>query len=121
VTRRAGEKKYSICIKSVYRSGRTSVMIWGAIGWNYKSPLVFLEKEEHMKGICSHTYLTQVLEPVIFPYFDSLSEQEKESFLFMEDSAKVHKGMAGLPRLNKGIMGFKWPPFLPDLNSIKKV
>jgi hypothetical protein len=83
-----------MCIKSVYRSGRTSIMIWGAISWDWKSPLVFLEKEEHMKGICGHAYLTQVLEPVMFPYFDSLTKQQKESFLFMEDSAKVHKGKA---------------------------
>ena len=82
---------------------------------------MFLEKEEGRKGICSHAYLTQVLEPVVFPHFDSLSEQEKESFIFMEDGAKVHKGHARLPRLNKGIRGFRWPPSSPDLNPIEKV
>jgi transposase len=96
-------------------------MVWGAIGWNYKSPLVFLEKEEGRKGICSHAYLTQVLKPVVFPHFDSLSEQEKESFIFIEDGAKVHKGHARLPCLNKGIRGFRWPPSSPDLNLIEKV
>jgi len=44
VIRRVDEKKCSDCIKSVYRSGRVSVMIWGAIGWDWKSPLVFLER-----------------------------------------------------------------------------
>jgi transposase len=39
----------------------------------------------------------------------------------MEDGAKVHKGKARLPRLNKGIRGFKWPPSSPDLNPIEKV
>ena len=34
VTRRTDEKRCPDCIKSVYRSGRVSVMIWGAIGWD---------------------------------------------------------------------------------------
>lgn len=56
VTRRVDEKKCSDCIKSTYRSGRVSVMIWGAIGWDWKSPLVFLEKEEGYKGVNSKVY-----------------------------------------------------------------
>jgi len=28
-------------------------MVWGAIGWNWKSPLIFMVKEEGRKGICS--------------------------------------------------------------------
>ena len=32
VTRRVDEKRCTSCIRSVYRSGRFSVMIWGAIG-----------------------------------------------------------------------------------------
>jgi transposase len=39
----------------------------------------------------------------------------------MEDSAKVHKGKARLPRVNKGIGGFTWPPSSPDLNPMEKV
>ena len=56
MTRRVDEKKCLDYIKSTYRLGRTSVMIWGAIGWDYKSPLVFLEKEEGARGITSRTY-----------------------------------------------------------------
>jgi DDE superfamily endonuclease len=121
VTRRPDEKSCQTCIKSVYRSGHMSVMIWGAIGWDYKSPLVFLEKEESRKGICSTAYLKQVLESVIFPYYDALSDDSKEQFIFTEDGAKIHKGKARLPQLNKGIRGFNWPPFSPDLNPIEKV
>ena len=121
VTRRPDEKRCNTCIKSVYRSGRVSVMIWGAIGWDWKSPLVFLERKPARKGICSQAYLEQVLEPVIFPYFNSLNESQKEEFIFMEDGSKVHKGKAKLPRLNMGIRGFNWPPSSPDLNPIEKV
>jgi len=77
-------------------------MIWGAIGWNYKSLLVFLEKLPERKGIYSKAYLQQVLEPVVFPLFDELGVE----YIFMEDGAKVHKGKARLPRLQHGIRGF---------------
>ena len=121
VTRRPDEKRCNTCIKSVYRSGRASIMVWGAIGWDWKSPLIFLEKLEGRKGICSQAYVNQVLEKVIFPYYDSLNEKQKEEFIFMEDGAKVHKGNARLPKLNKGIRGFDWPPSSPDLNPIEKI
>ena len=121
VTRRPDEKRCSNCIKSVYRVGRISVMVWGAIGWDWKSPLIFLKKEEGRKGICSQAYLTQVLQPIIFPYYNLLSEQEQQEFIFMEDGAKVHKGKARLPKLEVGIRGFDWPPSSPDLNPIEKI
>ena len=92
-------------------------MIWGAIGWNYKSKLVFLEKLNGQKGICSKAYLQQVLEPVVFPLFENLGPE----YIFMEDGAKVHVRHARLPRLQHGIRDFSWPPSSPDLNPIEKV
>jgi hypothetical protein len=92
-------------------------MIWGAIGWDYKSELVFMEKLPERKGICSKAYLTEVLEPVVFPLFDTLGPD----FIFMEDGAKVHCGSARLPRISHNIRGFNWPPSSPDLNPIEKV
>jgi transposase len=121
VTRRPEEKNCQSCIQSVYRSGRVSVMVWGCIGWDFKSPLIFLEREEGRKGICSTAYLKQILEPYVFELWDSLTEEERLDHIFMEDGAKVHKGVARLARLEKGIRGFDWPPSSPDLNPIEKV
>jgi hypothetical protein len=117
ITRRIDEKRCSTCIKSVYRSERFSLMIWGGLGWDWKSPLVFLEKLPERKGICSKAYLEQVLEPVVFPLFDTLDE----SWIFMEDGSKVHQGKARLPRLEHGVRGLNHPPSSPDLNPIEKV
>ena len=111
------EKRCTNCIRSVYRSGRLTVMIWGALGWDYKSKLVFVEKLLERKGVCSKAYLQQVLEPVVFPLFDQVGPE----YIFMEDGSKVYVGKARLPRLQHGIRGFKWPPFSPDLNPIEKV
>jgi hypothetical protein len=70
-------------------------MIWGAISEDYKSELVFIEKLPERKGICSKAYLQEVLEPVVFPLFDTLGPE----YIFMEDSAKMHYGSTCLPRL----------------------
>ena len=92
-------------------------MIWGAIGWDYKSPLVFLEKLSGRKGVYSKAYLQQVLEPIVFLLFDSLGPE----YIYIEDGSKVHLGKARLPRLQHRVRGFNWPPSSPDLNPIERV
>jgi transposase len=110
------EKRCPDCIKSTYRSGRVSLMIWGAIGWDWKSPLVFLEKKEGAKGVNSRAYRNPILKPVIFALFDRLGTD----YIFMEDGAKVHKGHARLAKLEHMVRTFDWPPSSPDLNVIEK-
>ena len=78
-------------------------MVWGGIDCDYKTALAFLIREEGKRGICSTVYLNQVLEAVVFPYYDSLKGAKKRDLIFMEDGAKVHKGKARLPKLEKGI------------------
>jgi len=62
-----------------------------------------------------------VLKAVIFPFYDSLTLKQKSEFIFIEDEVKVHKGKARLPRLNRGICRFDWPPSSLDLNPIEKI
>jgi hypothetical protein len=57
VIRRVDEKRCTNYIRSMYRFERVSVMIWGAMGWDYKSELVFMEKLPDHKGICFKAYL----------------------------------------------------------------
>jgi hypothetical protein len=68
-------------------------MVWDAIGWGYKSKLVFLCKEGNSKGINSKIYVTQVIETVAVPFLESLKKGIKGT-IFMEDGAKVHLGHA---------------------------
>jgi hypothetical protein len=70
-------------------------MIWGAIGWDYKSDLVFIEKLPERKSIYSKVYLQQVLQPVVFLLFDQLEPE----YIFIENSAKVYTRSARLPWL----------------------
>ena len=95
MTHRVDKKRCLDCIKSTYRSGRVSVMIWGAIGWDYKSLLVFLEREEGAKGVNFQAYQDQVFEPIIFPLFDQL----RTDYIFIEDGNKIYKGHTRLAKL----------------------
>ncbi|PQE16492.1 Transposable element Tc1 transposase protein [Rutstroemia sp. NJR-2017a BBW] len=87
------------------------------IGWDYKSPLVFLEKRPGCRGVNSTVYKEQVLEPIVFPLFEKVGLE----YIFIEDSAKVHKGYTRLARFEQGIRTLNWPPSSPDLNPIEKV
>lgn len=69
ITRRPWKRHHKDCIKSIYRSGRTSFMIWDAIGWGYKSKLVFLEKNSGCKGINSKAYAEQVLQVSLLKFY----------------------------------------------------
>jgi hypothetical protein len=77
-------------------------MIWGAIGWDYKSELVIIEKFLERKGVCSKAYLQEVLEPVVFLLFDTL----RPEYIFIENRAKVYYRSICLLRLQHGIRGF---------------
>jgi hypothetical protein len=79
VTRRPDEKNCQTCIQSIYRSERVSVTMWGAISWDWKSPLVFLVKEEGKKGICSTAYLNQILKAMVFPFYNSLTNKQRSN------------------------------------------
>ena len=60
---------HSACCKSVFKSNLISIPIWGAIGYNWKSPLVFLEGHGKRGRITMEDYKTQVLEAVVGPAF----------------------------------------------------
>jgi hypothetical protein len=70
-------------------------MIWGAIGWDYKSELIIMEKLPEYKGICSKVYLREVLEFIVFLFFDILGPE----YIFIENGAKVYYRNTRLPRL----------------------
>ena len=96
-------------------------MVQGAISQDQKSLLIFLVKELGKKGICSIAYLNQVLNPIVFSWFNSLSVKQKEEFLFIEDRAKIYKSIVKLLRKLRGLRGFDQLLSSPDLNLIKKV
>ena len=68
-------------------------MVWGMIGYNWKSKLIFLEGTGK-RGITGKDYLEQVLKPYIAPMFKKRCKNDfpgfKQGGLYLEDNAPVH-------------------------------
>ncbi|GFV53850.1 transposable element Tcb1 transposase [Trichonephila clavipes] len=87
-------------------------MVWSGIGYYSRIPLV------HIAGtLNSQHYISEVLEPVVFPYLQGLA-----TALFQQDNAQPH--MARIVKrffVNHQIELFIWPARSPDLSPIENM
>ena len=81
VWRRPDERFASCCIQETLQGGGGSVMVWGGISLNRKSPLVFIEG-----NLNSERYIDEVLEPVVVPIANAVGDH----FIIMDDNARPH-------------------------------
>ena len=89
-----------------FKSGRTSIMAWGAIAGGKKSKLVFMKKGMRT----SADFINQVYEPVLFDFYKNL-----DSSVLMEDGAPIHRAkIAAEWRETKGINKMSWSAQSPD-------
>jgi hypothetical protein len=98
-------------------------MAWGAISYNWKSPLVIL-RGTGRKGVTAKDYCEQVLEPVIGPAFSGLlSYDASTSGQFVEDQAPIHGTRKALVEVKErlGIPLHLRLSCSPDLNPIENV
>jgi transposase len=117
ILRRKGERYCPDCIQPRFRSGRSSFSVWAAIGWNFKSRLIFLEGHGPRGGCNREDYVNQVLTPI--------SRELPAGSLLQEDGNKIHgrtslretKRQLGLQLFHNG----DWPPSSPDLSPIENI
>ena len=119
VIRTKGKRYHPACCESVFKSNSTSIPILGAIDYNWKSPLVFLEGHGKKGGVTMEDYKKQVIEAVVGPAFEH--GWGRKDGLFQEDNASIHDTKGGLRDLKQelGIHLFDWPPSSPDLSPIE--
>ena len=124
------ERYYNTCIQHQFHRGHTiPVNAWGAIGHNYKSPLLFLDGHGKSGAFLQTDYLSQILEylqPIIatFALITRTLNGSPEP-LFMEDgnSAHGHKSAhncCAKYRAKHGISLLPHPSTSPDMNPIEK-
>lgn len=112
-----------------------SVMIWGAIGYNFKSSLIMFPKldttgEELPKAwrLNGDRYRARVL-PVLLRNLAAHREPGSRKavplghWTFMQDGAKAHTAKKTIEYLDgKGLKTLgNWPPHSPDLNPIENL
>jgi hypothetical protein len=131
VTRKRGKRTHPTCIQhQFHRGGTTPVNAWGAIGYGYKSLLLFL-KGTGKKGTFKQVdYLAQILEPYIQGILEAFARKTHELHpsaepLFMEDgnSAHGHKSNTNCCqryRTKHGIILMPHTFTSPDMNPIEK-
>ncbi|EEZ97640.1 hypothetical protein TcasGA2_TC016088 [Tribolium castaneum] len=88
------------------------VMIWGAIAYGSRSPLVFIEG-----SMTAQRYVQEVLEPVAVPYVQTI-----ENASFQQDNATPHSARFTLRYLEEvQVQVLPWPPRSPDLSPIEHI
>lgn len=116
---KAAERPIARVTKS--RFNVPSVMIWAAIGYNYRTPLVFIvkqksEDEGKKLGVNAQRYVRCCLLKLF-----SQPNPIPAGRVFMQDGARCHvakQSLAYLERKGQRLM-VNWPPYSPDLNPIE--
>jgi transposase len=131
VTRKRGERTHPTCIQYQFHRGHTTpVHAWGAIGYGYKSPLIFIHGTGKSGAFKQTDYLAQILQTHLQPIleaFAAITHQLRPIVepLFMEDgnSAHGHKSKGNCCakwRTAHGIVLMPHPSTSPDMNPIEK-
>jgi hypothetical protein len=116
VWRRVNERYHSNCLAPSFKSGRTSVMVWGAFTGFEKSPLVIIPPTE--RSAVDFVYLVYVGTLSGF-YF---MHDQPDQLTLMEDGAPTHHSRyPNHWREAHGIKKMNWPPNSLDLNPIENL
>lgn len=113
VWRNEDEAYLEECLVPTFKSGRSSVMVWGAIAWGKKSELVVLEKGRRTAS----DFVDQVYEGPLLRFLEEFSTP-----ILMEDGAPIHKAIVAKKwRERHGITKMVWPAQSPDMNPIENI
>jgi transposase len=131
VTRLPGEEELPENIEPIFRSGRKSLMVWGAITHNKKGPLIRLETvpavvdsqgRKKGGGINGERYVSQVLMGPLVDFIDEVEDEFDVRVEVVEDGAPAHRSkVAKAARKEKCITTLVHPPRSPDLNPMEPV
>jgi hypothetical protein len=129
--RRPGQEYQAKHLQPTFRSGRTSLMVWGAIAYGKKWPLVRLPLSPQEvaadglgkgKGLNSSRYIKYVLEGPLKRCVRAQQRARWRDVVVLEDGAPCHSSKvtcAACQRL--GITSIDHPPNSPDLNAIENM
>lgn len=97
------------------KRAKCRLMVWAAIGFNFKSELVFFEQDgpNHTAAITGAKY-----EAVCLPIVKRCLKRNKRRYVFVQDNARPHI-RARQTLLDEGFKVALWPPYSPFLNPIE--
>ena len=117
VIRKPGEGYLPDCLEPTFKSGRSSVMVWGSIAYNKKGPLIILPKGK----LSSAEYVDFILSKPLLDFYMDLSE-ERGLVKVVEDGAPIHTAKFTQSFRDSHFLDSLYHPSQsPDLNPIEHV
>ncbi|GFW80764.1 transposable element Tcb1 transposase [Trichonephila clavipes] len=112
VWRHRGERMLNSYVMHRHTGPAPSIMVWGGIGYYSRTPLVRIAGT-----LNSQRYISEVLEPVVLPYFQGLAPA-----IFQKDNARPH-GARIVQRffVNHQIELLPWLARFADLSPIENM
>lgn len=111
VYRRRGERFADNTVLERNRFGGGSVMVWGAINYDFRSRLIVING-----NLNARRYIDEVLRPELIP----LIQRQRHRLTFQHDNARPHTARDTVNFLNQNrINVINWPSLSPDLNPIE--
>lgn len=127
--RRAGEENLERHILPTFKSGRQTLMVWGAISLNHKFPLVRLPLAPSRvaggirikaEGLNGQRYSDLILRGPLAEACTEMMVETNGDVGVVEDSAPCHSSkVAKACRVELGINRISHPSMSPDLNAIE--
>ncbi|GFS96679.1 transposable element Tcb1 transposase [Trichonephila clavipes] len=100
------------CVMHRHTGPAPGIMVWGGIGYNSRTPLVRIAGT-----LNSQSYISEVLEPVVLPYFQGLA-----TAIFQQDNGRPHVArIVQRFSVNHQIELLPWPTRSPDLSRIENM
>ena len=87
-----GERYADCCVVQANRWSGGSLMMWGGISFNTRTPLVQIEG-----NLTAQQYIDKVLEATIFPFLQA----NPEVSIFQQDNARPHSARITIARLQE--------------------
>ncbi|GFX48705.1 transposable element Tcb1 transposase [Trichonephila clavipes] len=112
VWRHLGERILNSCVMYRHTGPAPRIMVWGGIGYNFRTPLVRIAGT-----LNSQRYISEVLEPVVLPYLQGLV-----TAIFQQDNARPH--VAHIVQrffVNHQNELLAWPAYFPDISPIENM
>ena len=116
VWRRPNERYFSDCLAPFFKSGRTSVMIWGAFSGYQKCLFVVMPPHR----CTASNFINIVYEGCLSGFY--FLQNDPDNLILMEDGAPVHCSvLSSAWRHVHGMKKLLWLANSPDLNPIENL